>query len=810
MGGDEFEPNGVSPQDDDDKWWQPPSQRHVSNGLPQVPIDARETAAMPSVYYTSDGTQPPPSPPPFRPNTHKRRRRLLAALALMVLVALVGGGTLAWARLFSGTAQHSAPPPPPCPTGSLCQVSKAYLGDYTGQKFDAMAGLVSSAALKRLGTPAILGGAYTNAQSYIVNRTQAILAESQIYAITATAGPVAQQSATRATVPVMLTYKSLRVGQFTQNVTLPLVHEGSAWRVDWTPGLIFSKLDDASDPNYQRKVHLFPLDAPRGTIFDKDGNVLAKDDTVYVVGVVPGQLTNTPQTLATLGASIDMTASQISAQISGQPASSFVALRTMPPQLMAQIGPTINALPGVHEQTSTGRVYPYGTEAAAVTGYVSIVTADDLKHDTAHVYGQGDYIGRAGVEGWGEQYLRATPGGNLDIVTQNTNGTYDDQTAVRIASRAAVPGDDIHTTISLAAQRAAQQALAQQDGHKGGTFALDPTTGAVLAIGSYPIYDPNDFSLGFTHNELARFQQLDHPYLNRALDEAQPIGSAFKLVTLSAGLQNGISPDQTFTCTGTYQVPGENHVRHDDKPDGHGTLNAPTALAPSCDVVFWTIAVKLNSQNPNLLPQMARSFGYGTAPNIAGISPGEVSAGIVPDPQYLKQHKNATWTATDAANLGIGQGFFEATPAQVALASAAIADSGTRMQPRLVSSVVSATNTTIESYAPDKLPDLAVSHDNLTTIQAAMLGPIYAANGTTTTQFVNFPIRVAGKTGTAESGQPKPHGWFAAYAPASALSGPPVTPQIAIGALEEYSDFGERYAVPVARAVILAYLRPGS
>ncbi len=766
--------------------------------------DDRPTSTLPRVNARPDVANMPTRRLRMLHGAGAPRRPLLIVGGLVLLVALLAGSVFAISRARQNT--RTGPSRPACAVGTPCQVADTYLADYTSGNLTAAYLLTSDASHKRFDDPKILGGNYRDAQDYIVSRTQAILDQAQIASISATPGAVAQRGSASASVPVRLVYNSVRVGQFTQNVTLPLVLEQGHWHVNWSPGLIFSKLDDSTDPTYQRKVRMFQQDAPRGTIYDRDGNVLAKDETAYIIEVVPGELKNQDQSLRTLGLAIDLTSDQITAKLAGHAATDVVPLRTISPQLFASISVTINGIAGVHEDTTTARIYPYGTDAAAVTGYVSIVTADDLKSDQGKHYGQGDYLGRAGIEGWGEQYLRPTKGGKLEIGTLTGDGTMDPQSAVVVAARDAVAGADIHSTISITSQQAMQQALSHQGGFGGGSLAVDPATGAVIAMGSFPIYDPNDFSLGFTLNEQARFNALDHPYLNRALGEAQPVGSVFKVVTLSAGLQNGITPNQTFTCGGSYQVPGENHLRIDDLPTGHGTLSAPNALGPSCDVIYWQIAVQLNSKDPNILSNEARGFGFGTRTGIVGISPGEESAGLVPDPAYLKSTRNAQWTATDAANLGTGQGFFEATPAQVAVAAAGIANNGVRMQPEIVSAVTSASGTNLVTVGPKKAGQVPLSADNLAVVQAAMLGPTYGATGTATQDFVNFPVRVAGKTGTAESGQEHPHGWFEAYAPASPLAGPAVPAQIAVGTLVEYSDYGEKYAVPVTKAVIQAYL----
>jgi penicillin-binding protein 2 len=735
-----------------------------------------------------------------------RRPRLIAIGSVVLLAVLLGTSIFLALRGRGAGVLGTGPIFEGCDDNTPCQTANAYLGDYISGKYDNLYGLVSKATVKRFGDARILRGNYQDARDYIKTRTTQILARAQITAITASPGAVQKTGATTANVPARIEFQSVRVGSFEQDVTIPLVYESGRWHVDWSPGLIFTQLDDASDPYYTRKVDLVGVDGNRGNIYDRDGNVLAKDDTVYDISVTKSKLTNATAELTTLGADLDFTVAQLNQKLSGSSADQPVTVRTITAQLYQQVNGDIGKLAGVSSQKTTGRVYPYGTATAPITGYVGPVTADDIKNDKSGYYDNpADVIGKAGVELWGEQYLRPTHGGRLQIFERNADGS-DGPVVFTIASRVPANGDDIHTTISLKAQQAGMTSLSVQAGHSGGSLAVDPTTGEVLAMGTYPTYNPTDLSLGLTPNAYARLNALDAPYLNRAMASAQPVGSVFKLFTLAAGLQNGVNAAQIFTCGGSFQVPGEAKRRIDDLPTGHGSITAPYALTPSCDVVFWTIAVTLNSKDPNLLPQMAKSFGFGAYTDIVGVPKSDENPGIVPDPAWMQANNKGTWSPTDAANLGIGQGFFQATPAQIALASAAIADNGVRMTPRLVSSVVTSGGATVASFAPSQRGTLALSADNLATLQAAMLGPLYDPHGTAYGDFKDVSILVAGKTGTAESGQARPNGWFACYAPASPASGPPVAPKIAIGSLVERSDFGERYALPVSKAILRAYL----
>ncbi len=816
--------------EDDPTRVMPPAGVTPSQGSALTPLGADAPPPYPGL---DDVTQelPPDAiarlskkAPPQRAIAHKpsattatagwRRPPLWAyALTTALVVAIVAG--LAYEIIGPVVRQHAGVNDiTGCASGSPCQVANSYLADYTGGKYTAMYGLTSAASRTRFSDPAILHSStkyqlnpadYSSAQDYIVRRTQGIIAEAQVYGMSATLGAVKKVSATQVTFPARIIMSSVGLGDVAVDITIPLRLERNAWRVDWSPGLIFPQLDDANDPTYTHLARFTALSADRGTIFSSDGQALALDETVYVVGVVPAQITNQAAVTQALVTNLDLTPAEISAAYQGKDANTFWPVRTITPMLYAQVSAALNVA-GIQTQQATGRVYPFGAVTAPVTGYIGQVSPTEISSDTSHYYQSGDIIGREGVEQWGEQYLRPIKGGRLDVRARNADGS-DGPVIATIAQRAAQNGENITTTIDLATQQAAMTGLANQQGHSGGAVALAPATGDVLAMASYPTFDPNDFSLGFTANEQARFNALSSPYLNRATMAADPTGSIFKLVTLAADLEHGISASHVFTCTGTYQVPGENHLRIDDKATGHGNLTAPQAIGPSCDVVFWTSAVMLNQQDPNILPTVAKAFGFGAPTGMIGLPASEDNPGIVPDPAWLKANENAGWTPTDAANLGIGQGFFEASPAQVAQLTATIANNGVRMRPLLVTKVVDTNGLTTSTFAPTQAGVAPLSAANLQVVQVAMLGPTNTPGGTSVQDFVGYPVTVAGKTGTAESGEPLPHAWFTCYAPASKLSGPPVTPQIAVGTLVEYSGTGDTFAAPVSKAIMSAYLR---
>lgn len=762
------------------------------------------TSVLPPSYL------PPPNvklPAERGPRSRRRALITIASVLLALIVATVG--------LLNVLRPSKAPPANKtvsCASGTPCEVADQFLAAYSGGDYEAMYKLTSAASQTRFSDKAILQGNYKDAQDYIVNRTAGLLNAAHIYSMAVTPGKVTQTSDTKAAIAARVDMTSSWLGAFSENITVPLVKEQGVWRVNWSPGLVFPQIDDSADPHYTRRVRLHGVTAARGTIYDRDGHVLAEDETVYQIGVDPTQLKNESTVLKVLSASLGVSASQIQSKYQG--ASGFVAVRTVPPQDYQKIQSAINSVvpDGVQVQPVSGRVYPYGADLEPVTGLVQPVAQKDLDNDPTGYYdnsGQAQlppqFIGRYGVEAWGEKYLRPTKGGQLVIVPVNGDGS-DGQPVYTIAQRSAVPGDDVHTTISLKDQLATMAALRTENGHSSGVLALAPTTGEVLVMASNPSCDPNDFSLVFQPNIDACVNNPADPLLNYAVQGAVPTGSVFKVVTLAAALENGIPASQVFTCKGSYQVPGTSIVIHEPEAGGHGNLTAPGALPPSCDVIYAQVAVLLNSKDPNILPNMAKSLGFGASTGIVGVPDGVEAAGIVPDPQYVQQVKNGQWTDVDAANLGIGQGDFEATPAQVAMLAAGIGNNGKRMQPRLVSSVTaSGASAPVVSFPATQLTPDPISANNLATIQGAMLGAVNDPSGTSYGTFKGFKILVAGKTGTAESGQAQPHAWFASYAPASPLSGPPVTPQIAMGISVHYAGFGAEDAAPISRKLLEAY-----
>ncbi|HEX3721583.1 MAG TPA: penicillin-binding protein 2 [Nitrolancea sp.] len=718
---------------------------------------------------------------------------MIVVLALFLVADHLGSGG---APLFSGGATPVVGNQPGKPTGTSAGVSSA------GTKTPATPTVPNAADLS---TPEDVARAYvelwsnsdfvgmyqllsgtsqqTIKENDFVTRYQDIYAAAGETSLVATMGD-APPDATR--IPIHVVWQSAKVGEIQQDNTVTLIHEGSVWKVDWTPSMIFDNLNDGL-------VRWVPEVPQRGRILDRKGRPLASLGMITEVGIVPGQIKDEASMLQQMSALLDMTQDEIKAKYANSQPDWFEPVRSFPDNIDPNLLAKFNAIPGVEVQKWPDRVYPAGAAAAQVVGYMSQVTADELKTLSKQGYESGDDIGRAGLEAWGEQYLAGKRGGRLVIV--GPDGTE----RSTIAEVKMQPADDIVTTIDLDVQNAAFQSL---NGKTGSVVVIDPSDGAILAMASNPSYDPNQFILGMTDQQWAAVNDnTTRPLENRATEVAYPIGSTFKVITMAAGMQSlGLTPQSTYNCPASFSLPGTTQSWHDWSANGQGTLTLYNALVQSCDTVFYQIAAQLDEKGQNLLPDAAKAFGFGTPTGIPELN--EV-AGTVPDPAWKLANVNDYWARGDAINLSIGQGYFLATPLQVADAYAAIANGGTLWQPYLVQQVKAIDGTVVYSAKTKVKGKLPATAAQLESMRSALHQVTTASNGTAAGLSVTHPFSgethdVAGKTGTAESSTVDPHAWFAAFSPTEGAT-------MATVAMVEHGGEGGDVAAPIARKVIDAF-----
>ncbi len=567
------------------------------------------------------------------------------------------------------------------------------------------------------------------------------------------------------------------LGEIREDNVLPLVYEQDKWHVDWSPSLIFKELSG------DNRILFEPENPVRGSILDRKGRPLATNGTVVSVGVEPGQIKDEAGVLSALQQQLQIEPDRAKKAYQSARPDWFVPLKTLSVDQAKAAYTKIGKIPGVIFRDETARVYPNGPVAANVIGYMSKVTAEDLKTLVSRGYGEDDLVGRAGIEGWAEKTLAGEKGAKLSVVTP------DGKTVKVIAEKPAKNGQDVQLSIDLDLQKQAEQSLGPQ---AGGVVMMDVKDNSILALATYPRFDPNQFILGFSD---AGWNELNNdplnPFLDRPVASTYPIGSVFKVVTMAAALdKGGFTPNSPFYCTGKWDGLGNGQILGDWLPQGHGHLDLSEGLEESCDVVFYELGKKLDSIDQNLLPTYARGFGYGKPTGLVGLAE---AAGLVPDPAWKQANKHDNWYLGDSVNLSIGQGYFLATPLQVANSYAAVAREGSPMTPLLV---LKSGDQSFQSQPRGALP---TSKATLDVVRQAMKGVTADSKGTAYYAFQGSRLSVAAKTGSAEQSQSTDtHAWFASFAPAD-------NPEIVLLVMVEAKGHGAEVAAPVARKILDGY-----
>ncbi len=577
-----------------------------------------------------------------------------------------------------------------------------------------------------------------------------------------------------------------------ETVALPASPEATPetrdeWRVQWTPSLVFKELDDRS------LVHFFTRVPRRGGIYDRNSAELAVDAQVPVIGIVPDSITDKEALISTLAGALGMPESDVRAEVEAQvPSYYFVPVKQLPyrtpPEELQKFYDMAGL--GVVVREETLRVYPQGSLAAHVLGYMTEVTPEELETLAPKGYKPGDRVGAFGLEGQLDETLAGERGGLLATVTPE--GTI----ARTIAEKPATPGKDIFLTVDVNVQKTAEEALKER---VGSMVVIDPRDNSVLALASYPRFDPNAFIRGLTS---AEYDSLSNdprqPFLHRPLLATYPPGSTFKVVTAAAGLERGgFTPGSTFHCTPVWTKLGEQFAQKNWQSVDRGYLTVSEGLMASCNPVFFDIAMTVDQTDSDILPEFTRAFGFGSP---TGINALDEAPGVVPDPQWKEQNIGEPWYTGDAVNMGIGQGFMLVTPLQIANAYSSIAGGGVLRKPLLIKKVAEPGGAVAQEFAAEQIAPLPVSSSTIDAVREGLTLVTHSPRGTSYQVFAGASVDAAGKSGTAEDlAAGANHVFFVAYANRSAPS------IIALAALEE-GESGSREAGPMVRRVLESYL----
>ena len=544
--------------------------------------------------------------------------------------------------------------------------------------------------------------------------------------------------------------------------------------------------DDAA-ANQHRRI---PLRAPRGVIVDRHGVLLAANRPRLALYATPDVAKNTV-VLGRLGALLHMMPDEIEQTITDVQQNPYDPVRIaldIPMTTVTQIEENKPFLPGISTQPEPVRWYPKGALAAHLIGTMGRINTSEWSAHKGQGYFNDDFLGKSGVEAAYESYLRGAPGGT--DVQIDAHG----RTVRTLNSQEAAPGGTVTLTLDAPTQAAGERVFKEHD-FIGAAVALDPRTGAVLAMVSAPTFDPDEFATGITAKDWDPLNKsAAHPLLNRAIKAMYPPGSTFKPIVAAAGWETGV-----ITSSSGVYCPGSFHLGRARFGcwETHGATDFTKAIAQSCDVFFYVYGQKIG---PDRLSDYCKQFGLAEK---TGIDLGGEDIGSIPSPAWKAKrfHKLGpafdTWYGGDTLHMSIGQGDVLTTPLQLARVAATFANGGNVLKPYVVAKITGgATGGTLYRSAPAIVRHVRVSAINMEIVRRAMRVTVTSGTG----KVVNFKgVTVAAKTGSAQThGAAKTHGLFICFAPYN-------HPTIAIAAIVEHGGHGGDTAGKVARAMLQAY-----
>jgi penicillin-binding protein 2 len=633
-----------------------------------------------------------------------------------------------------------------------------------------------------------------------IERYEAITGEARITGMEYVLKPPATGEVTE--VEYTVTFHTSFFDDIVQDNVMPLVREeipvppateGAApgvraeWRVQWTPSLFFKELDGRT------LVHFFTHVPRRGGIYDRHGRELAIDARLPVVGIVPDLVTDKEALVARLAPELGLPADEVWARVNADlPSYYFIPVKTLqygtPPEELIKFQEMVDL--GVVVREETQRIYPHGPAAAHILGYMTEVTPEELEELAPKGFTPGDRIGAFGLEGQFDDVLAGERGGLLATITPEGS------IARTIAEKPAVAGKDAHLTIDIELQKLAEETLGER---VGSIIAMDPRDNSVLAMASYPRFDPNGFIQGLSAEKFdALANDPRQPFLHRPLLATYPAGSTFKAVTAAAGLERGgFTPESRFHCTPLWTRLGEEFAQRNWQTADRGHLTVAEGLMASCNPVFFDIAKELDERDPDILPEFARAFGFGRPTGINGL---DEAPGVVPDDDWKLENVGDFWYTGDAVNMAIGQGFVLVTPMQIVNAYSALAHSGLLRKPLLVRAITEQGGAAAQEFEAEVINPLPVSPGTLEHIRHGLTLVTQSPGGTSYQVFAGAGIDAAGKSGTAEDlAAGSDHVFFVAYAN---RSNPSI---VAIAALED-GQSGSREAGPMVRRIMEAHI----
>jgi penicillin-binding protein 2 len=539
----------------------------------------------------------------------------------------------------------------------------------------------------------------------------------------------------------------------------------------------------------QNSVRKISTDAPRGLMFDRNGEILVDNQPLYTLTITPSAFDkkNLPFLSSLIGLSEKEILDRINDGASYNKFAPAKILRDLPPVQLARVEENLWQLPGVNFTIENKRRYPF-VRAAHAFGYAKSISKPMLEKLPKDIYSRDDIIGYSGLEKNYEEVVRGSKGSRLVMVNSLGKwvGDFED-------GKQNIPyevGNDLYLTLDKDLQAAAESLLVAT-GKSGAIVAMDTRTGELLAFASEPNYDLNLFG-GFTSsNAWAEIlKDPKNPLFDRVTQTRYPPGSTYKMMLAIAALEEKIAtPQTTFYCSGHFKFGNKDFLCH--RGNGHGACDMRRAIQVSCNSYFYNMMLRVGFER---WTKYGRMFGFGQK---TGVDVSDEQTATLPSPEFFdKIYGKNGWTAGYLISLGIGQGEMGASPIQMVRYTAALGNGGILHQPHLVSGYRDRkTGSRIElSFDSKNLPISA------TTFQVVREGMLAAVEEGTGGASKVEGINVAGKTGTAQNAHGEDHAWFIGFAPYD-------KPTIAVVALVENAGFGGKIAAPIAGEIMKKYFR---
>lgn len=553
------------------------------------------------------------------------------------------------------------------------------------------------------------------------------------------------------------------------------------------------------------------LPAPRGIIYDKNGEMLISNKIFYDLVIIPQYLQNQDKTLSIVADLFNIPHDYIQGKLDDS--------RDNPKFLPIKIKRNLSLheivllesnkffLPGINIDAEARRDYT-GSESAHLFGYIAEITPKELEifnvQNRAHLYQPGFTIGKSGIEKKCEIHLRGTEGKETRLV--DAFGRLQTSDLNINIHQKPVRGNDVYLTIDRTLQEEAEKAFWNKNG---AVCAMNPKTGAILAYLSNPNYKLSLYQDGLTSSDWQALRTNPlHPLLDKVTGGAYPPGSTFKAVTAFAALENNVvTPDRRFVCPGYFNI--GSYQWKCWKHEGHGSVNLTEAIMLSCDVYFYNVSHLLGIDP---ITKWARLFGLGER---SGLDLNMELKGVVPSQEWKLRTKKVPWQKGDTINAAFGQGYNNCTPLQILNLYSTIANGGNLYKPYLINKVLAIDDRIIFESQPTLIRNLNLNETHLSLVKKGLFDVVQAPRGTAKRARVTG-FNVSGKTGTAQNASLKvtkdidkanvdllalDHAWFVGYAPSE-------DPEISVVVFSEYEGGGGgAFAAPIAQRLFEAYFR---